>query len=75
MRTVDVWAQITTERMASRPWLETLMRWTGRSGGMFGTNWPMLSPPKCLEGLSGLGLSEEQSQMFLSGNACRIFNL
>jgi uncharacterized protein len=32
MRTVDVWAQITTERMASRPWLETLMRWTGRSG-------------------------------------------
>jgi uncharacterized protein len=29
---VDVWAQITTERMAKRPWLETLMRWTGRSG-------------------------------------------
>ena len=33
MKAVDVWAQITTERMAKRPWLETLMRWTGRSGG------------------------------------------
>jgi predicted TIM-barrel fold metal-dependent hydrolase len=32
MRTVDVWAQITNERMAKRPWLETLMRWTARSG-------------------------------------------
>ena len=32
MSIVDVWAQITTERMAKRPWLEPLMRWTGRSG-------------------------------------------
>lgn len=30
--TIDVWAQITTERMAARPWLEPLLRWTGRSG-------------------------------------------
>lgn len=30
--TIDVWAQITTERMARRPWLEPLLRWTGRSG-------------------------------------------
>ena len=29
---VDVWAQITTERMAKRPWLEPLMRWTAGSG-------------------------------------------
>src|SRR6516162_1834788 len=32
MGTIDVWAQITTERMAKRPWLETLLRWTGRAG-------------------------------------------
>lgn len=32
MKIIDVWAQITTERMAKRPWLETLMRWTARSG-------------------------------------------
>ena len=30
MGAIDVWAQITTERMAKRPWMETLSRWTGR---------------------------------------------
>jgi predicted TIM-barrel fold metal-dependent hydrolase len=30
---VDVWAQITTERMARAPWLATLLRWTGRAEG------------------------------------------
>lgn len=34
MTIIDVWAQITTERMASQPWMETLLRWTGRDGGM-----------------------------------------
>jgi hypothetical protein len=28
--TVDVWAQIVTQRMPASPWLETLRRWTGR---------------------------------------------
>lgn len=32
--TIDVWAQITTERMASEPWLATLYRWTGRADGV-----------------------------------------
>lgn len=36
---IDVWAQIITERMARRPWLEPLMRWTGRAPGqIFETN-------------------------------------
>src|SRR5579862_8498905 len=30
MGAIDVWAQITTERMAQRPWLKTLMRRTDR---------------------------------------------
>jgi len=30
--TIDVWAQITTERMATQPFLATLLRWTGQSG-------------------------------------------
>jgi uncharacterized protein len=51
------------------------MQGSGKRRVMFGTNWPMLSPRKCLEGLSGLALSDEQSQLFLSGNACRVFNL
>ncbi len=32
MGAVDVWAQITTERMARAPWMETLLRWTRRPG-------------------------------------------
>ena len=32
---VDVWAQITTERMAGAPWLAPLLRWTGRTGTSF----------------------------------------
>ncbi len=31
MGAIDVWAQVITERMARRPWLEPLMRWTGRA--------------------------------------------
>lgn len=51
------------------------MKGVGKRRVMFGTNWPMLSPRKCLEGLSGLGLSPEQSEAFLSGNARRVFAL
>ena len=32
MSIVDTWAQIATERMAKRPWLQTLLRWTGHDG-------------------------------------------
>jgi len=35
MNTIDVWAQITTERMAREPWLEPLLRWTGSKGEAF----------------------------------------
>lgn len=51
------------------------MKGLGRNRVMFGTNWPMLSPQRCLAGLSALGLSEEQCGAFLSGNARRVFSL
>src|SRR4051812_38992036 len=51
------------------------MKGIGRDRVMFGTNWPMLAPQKCLEGLSELGLSAEQSAAFLHGNARRVFAL
>jgi predicted TIM-barrel fold metal-dependent hydrolase len=51
------------------------MKGIGKNRVMFGTNWPMLSPRKCLEGLSGLGLSDDQTEEFLSGNARRVFKL
>jgi len=51
------------------------MKGIGKSRVMFGTNWPMLSPRQCLQGLSGLELSKELSDMFLGGNARRVFKL
>jgi len=51
------------------------MKGIGKSRVMFGTNWPMLSPQRCLEGLGKLGLSAEQTDAFLSGNARKVFAL
>src|SRR5690606_2035632 len=51
------------------------MKGIGTSRVMFGTNWPMLSPKKCLKDLASLGLNEAQTDAFLSGNARRVFGL
>lgn len=51
------------------------MKGVGAKRAMFGTNWPMLSPKKCLEGLNALKLSPEQREAFLHGNARRVFGL
>lgn len=52
-----------------------LMRNEGRKRIMFGTNWPMLSPARCLAGLDGLGLDDAAKQLFLRDNAARVFRL
>lgn len=51
------------------------MRTQGRHRVLFGTNWPMLSPSRCLEGLDELALDDETRALFLGGNAGRIFGL
>lgn len=51
------------------------MRGSGRKKVMFGTNYPMLTPAMCLEGLDGLGLDEEARSMYLYRNAQRVFGL
>jgi uncharacterized protein len=51
------------------------LRGRGRTRVLFGSNWPMLAPARCLEGLDGLGLDEEARQLFLGGNARRVFAL
>jgi uncharacterized protein len=50
---------------------------TGPGSGrvMFGTNWPMLSPAQCLEGVERLGLTEKQHQAFLGNTARKVFRL
>ncbi len=51
-----------------------------RSGGgrrkvLFGTNYPMIAPAQALEDLDRLELDEETRELFLSGNARRVFDL
>lgn len=51
------------------------MKGPGAKRVMFGTNWPMLSPGRCLAKLDQLGLDDTQRDLFLSGNARRVFGL
>jgi uncharacterized protein len=47
----------------------------GRKKVLFGTNYPMILPQKALEELDALGLDAEARELFLSGNAKRVFGL
>ncbi len=51
------------------------MRGRGARKVMFGTNYPMLTAAACLEGLDSLGLGEEATELFLHGNARRVFKI
>jgi predicted TIM-barrel fold metal-dependent hydrolase len=55
--------------------LITYMSTHGRTRVMFGTNWPMIAPKKALEGFDGLHLDTDVRQLFLAGNAARVFRL
>lgn len=57
------------------PALVEFMRGHGRSKVLFGTNYPMIMPVKALEGLEALSLDDEARELFLSGNARRIFKV
>lgn len=57
------------------PAFRAFLKGPGRERVLFGTNWPMLSPARCLEGLDELGLSDEGRDAFLSGNARRVYGL
>ena len=51
------------------------LRTNGRHKVLFGTNYPMITPAKCLEDLDSLGLDDEAATLFLAGNAERVFGL
>jgi predicted TIM-barrel fold metal-dependent hydrolase len=51
------------------------MKTVGKDRVMFGTNWPMLDPARCLKGLEGLDLDEAHQTRFLSGLAKDVFKL
>ena len=57
---------------------ESLVRFIkgpGRRKVMFGSNWPMIPPKKCLDQLEALGLDNDTRTAFLYGNAMRVFGL
>lgn len=56
------------------PFVEWL-RGRGRTRVMFGSNWPMITPARCRDGLAELGLDAETTELFLAGNARRVFDL
>ncbi len=51
------------------------MRGDGRGRVMFGSNWPMLPPSRCLERLDELGLDADARAQFLGAAARRVFRL
>lgn len=61
-------------RRYPRPLVE-YMRGHGRKKVLFGTNYPMLTPAKALEGFEELGLDEMARSLFLGLNAARVFGI
>jgi predicted TIM-barrel fold metal-dependent hydrolase len=57
------------------PTLVDYLRGHGRRRVLFGTNWPMLSAARCLERLDQLDLDDETRDLYLGGNAARVFKL
>src|ERR1700757_2013610 len=47
----------------------------GQRKVLFGTNYPMILPTHALEGLDELGLNDEARELYLAGNAHRVFKL
>ena len=57
------------------PALVEYLRTYGRRKVLFGTNYPMLTPARCLQDLDRLQLDQETTQLFLAANAERVFRL
>jgi predicted TIM-barrel fold metal-dependent hydrolase len=69
---------IDTSAYAAKRYPPELVRYLqggGRRKVLFGTNYPMMLPKTALEGLDALGLDAEARELFLAGNARRVFKL
>jgi uncharacterized protein len=55
--------------------LVQFMRSHGKHKVLFGTNYPMITPAQALAGLNDLELTPETQELFLGGNAERIFKV
>jgi predicted TIM-barrel fold metal-dependent hydrolase len=70
---------IDTSAYVARRYPPELVRYMQSRGGrrkvLFGTNYPMITPQNALQDLDALGLEDEVRELFLSGNAERVFRL
>lgn len=69
---------IDTSAYTARRYPPELVRYLQRDGAkkvLFGSNWPMLPPARCLEDLDALELTPDARAAFLGGNAQRVFGL
>jgi predicted TIM-barrel fold metal-dependent hydrolase len=57
------------------PELVRYLQGSGRTKVLFGSNFPMLMPQQALLGLDALGLAPEVRELFVHGNAARVFKL
>lgn len=57
------------------PALVDFLRGHGRRKVLWGSNYPMLTPEQTLDGLDDLGLDEQTRELFLAGNARRVYAL
>jgi len=57
------------------PQLVSYMQRHGRTKVLFGSNWPMIAPADCLAQIDTLGLDSEARELFLWGNAARVFDV
>ena len=57
------------------PALVSYLRGHGRRKVLFGSNYPMIAPARALAALDQLELDEESTELFLHGNAERVFGL
>jgi predicted TIM-barrel fold metal-dependent hydrolase len=55
--------------------LVEFMQTNGKEKVLFGTNYPMITPAKCLAHLEALQLGENEKELFLFRNAERVFGL
>lgn len=64
-----------TAQRLPRELVEYMRTRGGRRKVMFGSNYPMILPAHALEGLDQLALDDEGRELYLEGNARRVFGL
>jgi hypothetical protein len=80
---IDAWMQHPSAEFLADPMFESLRRWTrGQLAGgevpveaTVGSNHPAWPAAECLADLAGLQLDDQTTDLFLHGNAERVFGL